>query len=1194
MKSICFAIRNSRVVSHRGALYLASLVVLIIGFSSLALSQGTTEATVVGTVTDPTGSVIPNVDITIMQTETGQLYSTKTNQDGQYTLPALQVGHYSLKAEAPGFKVAERKDLVLNVGDRYRADFSMQVGSTQESVTVEAEAIKVQSDSGEVSDVITGQQVTQLESNGRSLYSLANLTPGASSLQTDSQVPTPMGGDQNISFNGQRVAHNLYLIDGAEAADRGGSGAIVMPSEDAIAEFRELTSNYSAEFGASSAASVTTVLKSGTKRLHASAWEFDRNDALDARNYFNPVENANGTRNKVSELRFNVFGFNVGGPVEFKRSDSPKTFFFYNMEWRKQISGGNLNRVVPFPTTYGGNLSDAINFNGGALLNKGFTNVLVPQASQLSPAEQQRFINDGLTFGQPFTNNTIPTNLLDPNAQLLLKAGIYPSPTSGDAFIGSAPAPTNVKEELVRVDHTFTDKFSVFGHWISEQILQTDIPTRWSGDNLPTIGDTFANPSYSATIHTTYVISPTLLNEASFNYDGNRINILPIGLSQLPSGYSSNRIFNGKTNIIPVIGLGGKTGATFDANWVPWINSANDYQIRDDVSWTKRSHQIKMGGSFALFKKAQPLQVDTQGNFGFNGSFTGYDFADFLLGFSNSYSENALKDTRQWNAQSWAAYIQDDWRATSRLTLNLGLRWDGLPHTYEANNQQSNFYPNLYNPANAPVFANASGTQICTAAGVPAGCAGASPGLGTSPNPLLAGYQFYLNGIGIAGVTPGVTNALVQSHWLAFGPRLGFAYDLTGSGKTVVRGGFGIMYERIQGNDMYQNASDAPFSDSVSGLTTVSLSDPHVNVTTGDTLVSPPLPVVVQGVSALNSSNYQLPESFQYSAGVQRQLSSQSVLSIAYVGSQDRHQSYAQELNLPPQSDLANIMVAKTIPYNRDLPYLGYSSIKYYQDGGNSHYNSLQVELHSNLRHELQLQAAYTLSKAIDPTSGTGGDGFDLDSVSNPYLGWRGDNGPSIFDRRHVAFVDFIYDIPLLKNSSNHLLKSTVGGWQLSGVVTMESGAPINIGVSGTNVCNSGLKNCSVRPNLTGPIQYTHTATTLGSGQPTVQWFNPASFTANTLPGSTIATFGNLGHDALYGPGRDNWNLALFKSFVISESRGSRFEMRFESYNTWNHTQFIGNVNQGGINSSVGNSDFGKFTSAADPRVFQLGAKLVF
>ena len=1175
---------------RRSLRHLLVLCVVLLGSAFYALGQ---DATIVGTVTDPSGAAVPNVSITVVNIETGLSRQLTSNSEGQYVAPSLRIGHYTVRAEASGFKQVEQKGIVLAVGDRTRVDMKLEIGTAQEHVTVEANAIAVQSESGEVSDLITGQQITQLESNGRSLYSLSTLTPGASSLEADFQVPTPMGGDQNVSFNGQRVAHNLFTIDGAEAADRGGSGSIVMPSLDSVAEFRELTSNYSAEYGLSSSTTVTTVLKSGTKTLHASAWWFGRNDAFQARNYFKPRQNANGTFNKIPELRFNLWGFNVGGPVQFKHTDNPKTFFFYNMEWRRLVTGGALQTNVPFASTYGGDLNQAITFGG--LLNTAGVLPHVPNASQLSNAQIARFAAAGLAPGQTFPGNVIPASLIDPNAAAILKAGLFPAPTSGNTFIGGANSPTSVKEELVRVDHTFSDKFSVFGHWVQEQILQTDIPTRWSGGaNLPTVGDTFGNPSRSGVIHTTYTVSPTLLNEASFNYDGNRINMLPLGNYKIPAGFTQNRFFNTPTNVTPVINLnaGGHTGARFDANWNPWINSADDYQIRDDVSWTKGAHQIKMGGSWANFRKAQPLQVNTQGNFSFNGNFTNYDFADFLLGLSNSYNEAAIKDTRHWNSVSWAAYVQDNWRASHRLTLNLGLRWDGIPHTAEINGQMSNFYPNLFNPANAAVFANANGSQICSPASPASACpGGASPGLAASPNPALAGLLFYSNGLGVPGKTPGVTNGLVDNHWATFGPRLGFAYDLTGSGKTVVRGGFGVMYERIQGNDMYQAGGNNLFGASPT-VNNVSLSDPHIAVDASNAVISTAtLPVTTNSITQLNSKRYNVPTSYQYSIGVQRSLAANTVLSVAYVGNQNRNQSEATEINLPAFASLSTITGTN---YNASLPYVGYHSIKVDQNDGSGHYNSMQIELHSNLRQGLQLQAAYTLARAIDPTTGTGGDGFDLDTVSNPYQGWKYDLGPSAFDRTHVAFVNFIYDLPVFRNSSNRLLKSTLGGWQVSGIVTMESGAPLNIGVSGSNICQT-VANCSVRADLIGPIRYPHSATTLSSGNKTIQWFDPSAFAKEllTLPsGSTTATFGNLGHNALRGPGRDNWNMALFKTFAFTERLHA--ELRLESYNTWNHTQYKGDTIVGGINSTVSGTDFGKITAAYDPRTLQLGGKIIF
>ena len=339
-------------VKRRKFLHLSILFLFLGLFASQAFAQ---EATIVGTVTDPSGAAVPNVTVTITQTETGQARQAVTNGDGQYIAPNLNIGHYSVRVDASGFKRIEQNNIVLQVGDRSRLDFKLEIGSTQEQVTVEAAAVGVQTDSGEVSNVITGKQVANLATNGRSIYTLVNLTTGASSLQGDFQTPTPVGGDANVSFNGQRQGHNLYILDGGEDLDRGGAGNFsVMPSLESIAEFRALTSNYSAEYGLSSAATLTTVLKSGTKTFHASGWEYVRNNALDARNYFNPAPA------KVAKLNFNTYGFNVGGQLPFAKSHP--TFFFYNMEWRSLIQGGNYNQTVPDPGTYGGNFgATAIN-----------------------------------------------------------------------------------------------------------------------------------------------------------------------------------------------------------------------------------------------------------------------------------------------------------------------------------------------------------------------------------------------------------------------------------------------------------------------------------------------------------------------------------------------------------------------------------------------------------------------------------------------------------------------------------------------------------------------------------------------------------------------------------------------------------------------------------------------------------------
>ena len=335
--SFALALRRN---GSRLAVLLSTLFVFVI-FAASALAQ---EATVLGTVTDPTGASVPNAAIVITEAETGVTRNLTSNSDGQYVAPDLHIGHYTVRVTATGFKAAEQKNLTLAVGDRTRLDFKLVVGSVQEQVTVEANAVAVQTDTGEVSTVINGQQVSNLGINGRTLYSLFALTPGASSIQTDRIPFTPVSADDSVSINGQRAGHNLQLIDGGENLDRGGSSGSVAPSIDSIAEFQNMTSNYSAEYGLSSAATISTVIKQGTKQFHASAWEYFRNNYLNARNYFNPAPAP------VAELRYNVYGFNAGGQVPLFKEHP--TFFFYNMEWRSEVDGGLLNLPVPLASEY--------------------------------------------------------------------------------------------------------------------------------------------------------------------------------------------------------------------------------------------------------------------------------------------------------------------------------------------------------------------------------------------------------------------------------------------------------------------------------------------------------------------------------------------------------------------------------------------------------------------------------------------------------------------------------------------------------------------------------------------------------------------------------------------------------------------------------------------------------------------------
>jgi hypothetical protein len=1144
---------------------------------------GQQAATLLGTVTDPSGAVIPNVTITISNTATGVIKTTSTNEAGQYVFPDIQIGTYDVKAAAQGFKGQESKGVILNVNDRRRVDFQMAVGVATETVTVEASAITVQTDTGEQSSLVDSKQITELATKNRTIYSYASLTTGASNLNPDTQVPVPVGGASgNISFNGNRPGHNLYMLDGGENSDRGGAGSSsVLPSMDAIAQTQVLTSNYSAEYGLSSGGTISSVTKSGTTKYHGSAWEFFQNDALQAHS----VTLNSTTIPQKAEFRYNVFGFNVGGPVPGLNN---KLFFFYNMEWRRLINGTQINQQVPLPATYGGDFSS---------LSPTLAQLHAPFVCEVSSAIQAQFAAAGqalsgctsgvrdtakevaFTTSSTTTNNTIASSLLDPNGQALLAVsgakygGIFPAPNNGNKFTAPVSVPNNLREEITRIDYNATNKFTIYGSFVAEQVAQNLATSMWSGDNVPSVGNTFGNPSYAGVLHTAYVIRPNLVNEASFNYNGNRIAITPSGLVSAPSNFTFNPFFphtGDGTNVqsrIPSIQLSGSTGTNYTVNWMPWNNKADSYQIRDDVSWTKGRHQLKMGGSWLLYKKIQDWFKNTQGGFVFNGSFTGNDFADYLLGFAQTYNEDAVKSAGHWNNVSWGMYVQDNYRVNNRLTLNLGLRWDGIPHTYEASNKMANFYSNLYDAGSTATLQTGNQT-ICGSASDP-GCTAASPGLAPSPDSALAGMLFYVNGIGQCGVS-GVPKGCVSNAWKNFGPRLGFAYDLSGGkGTTVIRGGYGLMYERIQGNDVYNNAGTVPLAGSIS-FPNVSLSHPTQSVLTGNTFTaSPP----VNNITGLDRQNYKAPLSSQFSLGVQHSIG-KSVLSVSYVGSQNRHQNYYTEVNLVDPALLPGMVTSSALAqtYNANVPFVGYHGIRMAVNESNGDYNSLQASMRGSLKSDLQYQVGYTYSHTNDANT-NGSSAGDLGTISNPYAGWRYDFGPSTYDHRHIFFTNFVYDIPLLKNSDNKALKTALGGWEISGIVAIQSGAPVTVTVGG-QTASSIVPNTAMRPDRTGTGSDPHTAS---------KWFDTSLYAP-----PAAGLWGNTPRDSVYGPGRDNWNLSLFKNFLFNQERGSNLQFRAEFFNVWNHTQL------NGLNTDSSSSNFGQVTSAYDPRTIQLALKLSY
>jgi hypothetical protein len=1105
-----------------------------------AVGFGQERASLTGTVTDPTGAVMPGVKVTITDTLTGVARTLETNASGAYLAPELVAGTYDIKAEMPGFKTYSRTGLVLNVNDNVRVDIPMQVGQVTQSVEVSAAAVKVQTENGEVTDLVSARQVTQLPVNTRNFFVLATLTTGVSSDIPDSNLPIPVGSNSSVRFNGQRNDHNIWMIDGAEDYDRGCGGCVtIMPSMDALAEFKVMTSNNGADFGIGSGGTVNMALKSGTKDFHGTAYEFFRSDKVDAADFF--TNKGGGTK---AHLRYNNFGYNIGGPFYIPghyNTDKRKTFFFFNEEWRRIRQGSTVYHIDPTQDERGGNFSaDSYTIN-------------VPTTSD--PAELAKFAKAGVTPGQPFPGNIIPSSLIDPNATLFFNTGAFPLPTSGEYYAGSASVPINVREEIIRVDHNFSDKVSLMAHFINDAVLQVTNTTLWGGQTFPTLHTSFLNPGKGAVLHLTDTISPTLLNEVSYNYNGNRIWLTPVGIYAKPSGWTTTEFFgNDAGNRMPNITLSKQfNGAEYDNESWPWHNAADSQQGRDDVSWMKGPHALKFGGQFMRYRKNQDIFGATQGNYSFDGTFTGSDLADFLLGFAKSYNELAIEDRGHWRTSTVSLYFTDAWRATKRLTVNLGVRWEIMPHVYEIHNRMSNFYPNLYNPADEPIF-NADGSLDTS-----------GPGFETVPGVALSNIPFYMNGIGLAGKN-GIPRGLVDNYYDSIGPRVGFAYDPTGRGKTVLRGGYGEFFERIQGNDVYDGGSNLPFSFNPS-VSDVYFTSPSTSNQNG---LKAAVPIFPGGYTAL-AKNYLLPTSHQWSAGIQHELMPRAVFSVMYVGNEDSHQMDGRNINMPLLSnpDRAQVAAGK-MDANLIRPYPGFASMTYFETATSSNYNSLQVNFRVDNYKGFTFQSAYTWSHNIDYMSGD-----NSCCISNTY-DISFDRGNSAWDRRHVFIMNYIYELPFLKNNPSAAVRQAFGGWQLAGITTFETGEPVTVSYPGDNAGMGGGE--GTRPDLIGnPNTGPKNAS---------MWFNTSAFAA-----PAPLSFGSEGRNVVFGPGRNNWNISLFKTFRIpmgASHEAGQLQFRGEFFNTFNHTQF------NGLNTSYGGGGFGAPSGVWDPRIIQFGLKLSF
>jgi hypothetical protein len=500
------------------------------------------NAEITGTVTDPTGAAVVNAIVTITHISTGAIGTTQSNGTGLFDFPALKIGTYDLKVNAAAFKTYTATGLVLNTAQTLRADVRLEVGSESQSITVEANALQIQTDTNAVSSLITGDQVTQLATNGRNMMSLTTLGTGVTNQVPAFNGVTAQGSNATINFNGMRYDHNNWMIDGGEVYDRGSGGRLgVAISPDAVAEFQILGSNYTPDYGIASGGTVLMVLRAGAQKFHGALWEFNRNDAYNAGYYFSKQQNQ-----PTPELRLNIFGGNFSGPVFIPKvynTQKGKTFFFVNEEWRKLVQGANpvVTNTIPapyFPTA--GNPLNYLPLSGKPLI--------VPSTND--PAKLAGYAANGLVAGLAFPSTagvyTIPANLIDPNAVLFMGTGAIPKPNTanGTQVLSSPKQPTDVREDVVRIDHHLNDRHALMGHWIHDSMSNTQYPSMWSPDSYYTVGTLFKNPSWGTVVKLTQTLSTTLLNETSINVNGNTINMTPVGIYTQPTGWSAVGIFN--------------------------------------------------------------------------------------------------------------------------------------------------------------------------------------------------------------------------------------------------------------------------------------------------------------------------------------------------------------------------------------------------------------------------------------------------------------------------------------------------------------------------------------------------------------------------------------------------------------------------------------------------------------------------
>ena len=1163
-------------------MFLAALVVWLLLAICLAptLCAQTDTGSVRGTVSDPEGKAVAGAQVTILNVETGYSRTVNSDANGNYGFQSLPVGRYTLKvAGIAGFSNFEEKDILLHVNDALTFDAKLKVGATTETVEVTATPEQVELTTAELSGTIEGPQITELPLNGRSFAELLTLVPGVETDAGFSYDKKGLNGGADISISGGASNANLFLVDGANNVDVGSNRTILIyPSLDSIQEFKVERNSYNAQFGGAGGGIVTIVTKSGTNNFHGSAYYFGRNDLLDAKD---PVLNAIDPKSKKNSIRRNDFGFSLGGPVKKDR-----VFFFASEEWNRLIQGVVRTAHVPTPLQRTGDFSDSAL---DTTFSSGTTVGCLPTGGLHDPDPT----NPGGAFtispSTPGVVDIIPQSRQSAAGSAILNTYLLPTLPKGSPNYGcgtnwakSLKQPTFYREDSYRGDINITKTLTLMLKYTGDSWdfgPSAVGNSGWGADSgASNVQESWSQPGRIAVGKLSKVFGASAVNDFQFSYSANRINISQANPSAaqalnklIPTFFPST---GNALNNPPVWINGG--GLPTIWSFAPWTNREDLYAWQDDFSKVIKRHTIKTGVIYSRNAKDQDnfsqKQGVTFGPTGYNGcknvgdpgcttiafTNTGYGPSDYLLqNMAVNWGEQNVIFKKQGRWTNFEAYVNDDWKLTNRLTLNLGLRYSYLPWPYQANDQLTVFNPTAFNPAlgNAP-------------------CNGLlfSPGLGSNPCPAGTG--------GVAGPN----RALQHNFYAAFAPRLGVAWDPTGSGKTSVRAGFGQFYNR---DDIYVTDGTAgvnpPF---VASFTSTNGNGRFLDNTNQLPACTPGcFGAASLGVAGIGQSlSSDAPYTLQYNLSIQHELWKNTRFEVGYVGSQTKNWTQKIDANaIAPANRLAFAQSNGNAAGNALKPFtvLTNGGLPFFTHKGNSQYDSLQTAFSTRFQRGSIFQLAYTYSKTFTDTYmhiSNGGGNLIVDPF-NPGAGY----GLATINRPHIFSANLVYNTPTLQDMQR-LVRGAFGSWEVGSILNIASGSsltPVIGGISNVNDPSGiGIGNGVERPNLV-PGQPCRAPNFLKK----FQWLNPNRYTMN---GFKLGTVGTAPVGDCLGPPTNTIDTSLSKNFTLTERL--HMQLRMDAFNLFNHPQYAnpgGGANTGGVSigfngpNSAGSPEF--LTAAGVP-----------